>query len=333
MTLNEATELIDTEFGKMVGQANAKRRIKGLILGALMQKGFLPPTLLIAPPGFGKSRFLKVVRGLISTILKKQPLYFKSGAQCGSPVAFFEDVLLPYVNDKDTVIVVDEAHECKKGIMGVLRSLIEITIERTCETVKLGELEMLFNPLRQSVILATNEVDSIPAALMSRVERIDLVPYTDDEMEQILFAGLESFGVRFNENSLRDIARCNRGNARDIVKWVNAITCHVAVEGKTTVNKKDVAAIIRARETYPLGVTNVELQTLLILEKHGEQQLKELAAKTQCISIEQNSNEKYLLQRGLMTIEVKRRLTVEGRAYLASLRADGFIDELPKLAA
>ena len=75
-----------------------------------------------------------------------------------------------------------------------------------------------------------------------------------------------------------------------------------------------------------MGVTRHELQTLLILERDGEQQLKELASKNQCSSSEQTAHELYLLKRGFMGITVKRRLTKAGHDYLASLREEGFIE-------
>ncbi len=50
----------------------------------------------------------------------------------------------------------------------------------------------------------------------------------------------------------------------------------------------------------------------------------------QCTSNEQVDNERYLMQRNLMTINGRRVLTGEGRAYMRALYADGYLEK-PKV--
>lgn len=316
---------IHTHFHGIIGQTVAKSRLEGIIAGAAMEKGFMAPAVILAPPGLGKTKMLEAAKAATRGVLNRKVLSFASGSEMGSPTVFFEDVLVPHVHDKDVMMVVDEFHEAHKGVQNIIRSMVEISTARHVKTVSRGDMTVDVHPNRFSLLIATNKVDTIDSALMSRLERIDLALYSDEEMEKILFQGLGESGITFNDNTLRSLAECNRGSARDVVKWANAVRRHVAIAGKMTVNKQDCKEIIREREHFPRGVTKNELSTLLSLEKAGDLQLKELAARHLCSSAEQMANENYLLQKGFLTIIGKRHLPHAGREYLATLRADGFI--------
>ncbi len=323
-------KVIDGIFEPIIGQELAKTRLADILASPLVENGYMAPTLLIAPPGIGKTKILRACKAIVKSLLPdRRTLYFETGKEMGTPLGFFEQVLNPYVHGKEAVLFVDEFHEAPGPIQSIVRSMVEITTNREPKTIRKGDYEVTVNPLSHGFFLATNKIDSLDPALVSRFERIDLSMYSDVEMEGILFQGLQDENISFFDNTLRKIAQCNRGSARDVVHWINAIRRHLALRGKKSINKVDVAEIIRKRETYPCGVSMNELNTLLLLEKHGEQQMKELAAKNLCSPTEQNANEKYLLQRGYMTIDGKRYLTQAGREYLASLREDKFIDPAP----
>ena len=324
MTQKEASKLIDETFAKMVGQTIAKRKLKTKILAAL-QDGFFSSLLLVGPAGLGKSQVMELVIFLVKSILGRRVLSYARGEECGTKTAFGE-TLVSYMHDKPVFVSIDEVHECKAPVRGLIRSLIQPKANRSGTTIALGnDYELTFNPLQNSFLLATNEVDKLDAPFLTRVDRIDLSPYTDEEMAEILHRMLASANVKFNENTLADIAACNRGTARDAVKWCDAIRAHLAVAGKLTINKADVKAILLNAEIFPLGVSANELRTLLALEKNGGMQLKQLAAVNMVAVKEQNANELYLLKRVLIETCPLRRLTPEGIKYLASLRKSGFL--------
>lgn len=331
VTLEEAERLIDEEFGSIVGQTQAKRQIKSILMGAVAENGYCANCILAASVGYGKSRFLRAIHSLAKSVLGRKRIYFESGAETGSPASFFEETLIPFVHQCDSILFIDECHASPTPVKNILRDLIDPNIKRTTKVVRYRDGEVEFNPFRNAMFLASNKVDELDSALLSRLEMIQLIPYADLEMEEILWQGLAEDNIIFNEQTLKSIAECNRGSARDSVLWINAIRRHVALKGvgangQKTINKKDCADIIRSRQTLPRGVTLTELNTLVILEKYGPQQLRELAAKNQCSSSEQVIYERHLKMHNFIRVEVKRELTIQGREFLAELRVENFIN-------
>lgn len=325
--------VIDSHFASIVGQDDAKSRLKDIMAGPLVEDGFMAPTLLYAPPGYGKTHFVEACKRIAKALMpERKTVSFKSGDEMGTVNIFFEDVLIPHVEGKEMIMFVDEFHKADAGVRSLVHRMLEITSRRESKTVTKGKYEVTINPYMHGFVLATNRIDLLDPALVSRLERVNLSQYSDCEMETMLFNELKNHKIIFNDNTLRKIAECNRGNARDIIKWSNMIRRYVAIESKKSINKEDVATLLRKAQVYPLGVTQNELQTLIHLYQSGPLQLRMLANRNGCSSSEQNCNESYLFKCGLITVEVLRKLTPKGVEYLKELMADKFIDPIEKNA-
>jgi Holliday junction resolvasome RuvABC ATP-dependent DNA helicase subunit len=325
----EIRALCAKRFSKLVGMSAIKVRSTEAIVSAA-KDGFFAPTLIVGTAGLGKTRLLVILVSLLRDILDRQALFFPRGEDCGTRIKFVEECLVPRLNDHNATLAIDECHELKGNVSSLIRSMLNPTAERKATTVRAcGDYEITFEPTRQTVIFSTNKVEKLDGPLMSRFERWDLPLYTDEETEQIFTICFQSNGskIKFVGKSKRMIAECNRGTARDIVHWFNACVTNCNARGKDIVGEKEAIDLIKSRETYPLGVVQNELNTLLHLERKGELQLKELAALNIVSSQEQNANEKYLRQRGFLGTAGKRSLKPDGAAYLASLRKAKFLPE------
>lgn len=326
MNVNTATRKVQERFAPLTGQPLAKEALTEIIVGGLEEEGFIAPTFIVGATGFGKTAVLDATRASLKDLYpSRKKIYYQSAKEMESADAFFEDCLVPHMHGQDATLVIDEFHEAPAGCQSIIRQAVEVTSARASKEIKRKDWTFLYEPNRHAIFLATNRIDKVDPAIVSRFERIDLESYTDEDIEQILFRGLQEHGYHFHENSLRILAECGRGNARDVIHWQNAVRRYLAIAGKMTLNKEDVRTILRRKRTLPLGVTRNELKTLLILEGHGGQQLAALAARNLCSSDEQKSNEKYLNARGLIRIDGVRYISDDGRAYLAELRKGKFI--------
>jgi Holliday junction resolvasome RuvABC ATP-dependent DNA helicase subunit len=329
MNTESHTEIFDQIFSKVIGQTKAKNRVKELILGAVNNGGYFPSILLAAPAGTGKTKFLACIAEAVRAVMGRKGFMFESGNELGSKTGFIEDVLIPHVHDNSSVVYVDEFHEAPKPVAAIIRQLLDVTIARNVRKITHQGEDVNFDPAKNSFVVATNKIDKLDIALMSRLEQISLELYSDEELFEILSKGIRELPVplQVNENTIQIIAQCNRGTARDVVRWVLAIEARASIKGKRQINREDAREIIKMRDTFPLGLTTPELNTLLFLEKAGQEglQLQQLAARNQCESKEQKVHERYLFQRGLISTDSVRKISNDGKKYLAELREEQYI--------
>lgn len=334
----QTRELAKERFAKMVGWTAIKEQILMLLLSARIS-GFFPNLLFIAPAGLGKTRFLRIVASLVKDVLDRDGIWFDRGLDMGTRLEFTEKVLVPKVNDQHAVLASDEVHEWKAPVQALIRTMIEPTAERRIKSVRAcGDYDIIVDPKKFTFLAATNKVEKLDAPTLSRFHVIYPPLYTDNEMEAILTLAFKNSPIKFAGKAKHNLATNNRGTARDIVLWFDTTTAYAEANGKKTLTENDVAEITRLRDCFPLGVTGNELKTLLYLELDGELQLKQLAARNVVTSQEQNANERYLLQRGLIRIDGCRQLTQAGIEYLKGIReakfkTDGLINKPKKMDA
>ncbi len=319
-------QIFDENFAQVIGQPNAKARLRNVFACCSTQKGYLQNMLITAPLGTGKTLFLKQLTKTAKAILGRKIIKVETGKDLGSVTDFFTEILIGQMENTPSILIVDEAHEAKTAIFEKLRDCIQPSVSKETQEVRLGAETFTWNPMLNTVILSTNAVDKMLKSLVSRFgQRIDLQIYSDKQMLDILKIYFKNIDLSFEGESMEMMAECLRGTARDAVHWIDSLKGIMSIKDKTLVTEEDVFELITERESLPLGVTRRELQTLLFLEEFGPLQLQELAHRNQCAPNEQKSYEAYLFQKGFIQVEGKRTLTGKGVNYLKSLRAKKLI--------
>jgi len=315
---------LEKHFAKTIGQTTAIAKIVDLWSGHYFDEGHVPPHIVTAPPGLGKTHLLEIIRKIAREV-GKTPIFTSSGAELGTRLAFGE-FLVQHMSGKPATLIVDEYHESSVGVQNAFRSMIEVTSMRKPREVKFSDdLIFTFDPAIHTVVLGTNRLDLVAAPLRTRLENVELNQYSDEEIEAILVQMLTDYGLEFEYGTLRMIAEANRGNARDIILWGQSIKRRVAQFQRKTVTTEDVYAILKLREILPKGLNKSELSILLALERCGQLQKQELAARIGCCSKEVEAHEKYLWRREFVRNDGKRVLTAKGHEYLNYLRNCGFL--------
>ena len=312
-----------TLFPDLVGQDVAKRKI-GFFLDGYNASSYIPHLMFVAPKGCGKTTMAKACAKKLDsreTLGKPKPFIELNCSTIKNVAQFFNQIVVPHVNQQECTVLFDEASELPKDVtMALLTILNPNPSNRT--SFSFEDYTVDFDFTRQSFMFATTEAQSIFHALMDRTERIDLEEYTYSELGQIV--GLNLADIEFEDGLLDDIATVLRGNARAAQKMANNIQSYMAHRRKNTFVEEDWAELKFALGILPHGLSRIELQLLRILAEAKECSLTNLAAKTgltpECL---RRDFEMYLQKHSLMEITTNgRSITPKGQEYLKDLDRD-----------
>ena len=141
---------------------------------------------------------------------------------------------------------------------------------------------------------------------------IDFEPYDSDELSQIIKLCLPE--IIFADGVLDEISETIRGNARSAVKRAKEIQLYCGAKSKITFNEFDFMDLADKVGILPYGITFTEKQILEVLNNCGSCTLTGLSAKLGMSKTSvQRDHELYLLNKNLMEIDGKRKITAEGQ--------------------
>jgi Holliday junction resolvasome RuvABC ATP-dependent DNA helicase subunit len=302
----------------IIGQDRAKSRIN-FHINAFASGEPVPNLFFIAPRGTGKTSLataagleLKKVSGGAKRFLVVNCASIKGLKQ------FFNGIVMPHINDRDVTILFDEASELPLDVtMGLLTMINPNSNNRN--TYSYDDYTVDIDLKRQTFMFATTEGQSIFHALLSRCRRIDLEPYTYDQLSKIV--QLNCKDVQFDSTILANIAPVLRGEPRQATLLANDIKNYLAPLHKNTFDAQDWTNLCSQLDILPFGLTRLELQVLRVLEKSKDVSLTRLGA-TLGMTPEavRKDLELFLMRRGFLEIkQTGRNITALGLGYLKAL--------------
>jgi Holliday junction resolvasome RuvABC ATP-dependent DNA helicase subunit len=141
---------------------------------------------------------------------------------------------------------------------------------------------------------------------------IDFEPYSPLELGDIL--KLRAPDIQFTSKSLKKLQEIVRDNARSAVMRAREVELYCESKNSPVFNVSDYDSLCDQLGILSHGISATEKQILDILEKSGQCTLTVLSAKTGLSpSALRKHHEVYLLKRGLMQIDGKRKITQKGR--------------------
>ena len=231
---------------------------------------------------------------------------------------FFNQIIIPHVNQKECTILFDEASELPKDVTMALLTILNPNEENRTEFA-FEDYVVDFNFRDHSFMFATTEAHKIFHALMDRCERIDLEEYSYNQLGSIIGRQMKEYS--FEKGVLDEIATVLRGNARAAQKMAGNIKTYLAAKASKKMTLKDWESIKDELGILPLGINRIELQVLRALKEKKECSLTHLGAVTgltvQCL---RQDFELFLQKKMLMEITTNgRSLTTNGHKYLKAL--------------
>lgn len=308
-------------FPSIVGQDKAKMRL-GFYLEKHPQSHFVPNIVFIAPKGCGKTLIAKAfAKNLLSQEKENAPKDYVeiNCAQIKNVKHFFHSIISPYVLDKEVTVLFDEASELPADVQMALLSIINPNQEKS-NAFTFEDFTFNFDFLKQTFLFATTEAQDLNHALLDRLVRVDLEPYSFSHLASILASKLQ--GITFEDGVLEQIASVLRGNGRQAQLMANDILSFLDASKSKNFTIANWESLKRSLSINPFGLNDIEIQILKILAERGSCSLTHLSAVTgltrECL---QKDFEMYIQKLGLMEIRtVKgRTLSLKGQAYVRSL--------------
>jgi Holliday junction resolvasome RuvABC ATP-dependent DNA helicase subunit len=297
-------------FPELVGQENVKKKLS-FYLNAFEKTGVCPFLNLIGAKGLGKTEFAKAFAknlhnedGDRRTFLELNCSTIKNNEQ------FFEQIFLPVIADNEITVLFDECHALPVDLTMAFLTIFNSEKDNR-KTFEFNAMSFEFNFKRQTFIFATTESDKIFPPLKDRLTTVDFEPYTQDELAQIV--QLCTPNILYINNSLQRVASTVRNNARSAVKRAKEITLYCGAKEKNILGLSDFEDLCDQVGILPHGLTYTEKQILEILNNCGSATLTGLAAKIGLSKTAlQRDHELYLLNKNLMEIDGKRKITSHG---------------------
>ena len=297
-------------FPDLVGQENVKKKL-GFYLEAFEKTGLCPFLNLIGAKGLGKTEFAKAFAknlynedGDRRTFLELNCSTIKNNEQ------FFEQIFLPIISDNEITVLFDECHALPQDLTMAFLTIFN-SEKNSRKIFEFNEMSFEFNFKQQTFIFATTESDKIFPPLKDRLTTVDFEPYTQDELAKIV--KLCTPEILYINNSLQKVASTVRNNARSAVKRAKEISLYCGAKGSNTFGLHHFSDLCDQVGILPHGLTYTEKQILDVLNTCGSATLTGLAAKIGLSKTAlQRDHELYLLNKNLIEIDGKRKITTHG---------------------
>lgn len=327
-------KMTNTYFPNIIGQSEVLNKLSFYIDGFNKTRVF-PSILLTGSRGFGKTEIAKCVgRNLYrSDDETHKRLVIISGSEFKGNKAletFVSSVVDAFVvGDQETTLFFDEIHLANDAIKEWLLHVVNPE-KGNVSYQRYRDSEYTFDFRKFTFLAATTNPEKLSAPFLSRFDRVDLRPYKNSELIQILKK--LSPNVEFKEEVENEIASTMRGNPRHVVQFVTQkLNNYLAQKNSNEFNIEDWSKLVKVLSIRPLGLLTNEIETLKFLNmRKGGASLTEIAAYIQLDrNTVQRNIETFLLHKGLILIDGKRFITSQGVDILNKVATFG--DVKPKL--
>jgi Holliday junction resolvasome RuvABC ATP-dependent DNA helicase subunit len=301
-------------FSELIGQNAVKKRLS-FYHEAYQKTGVIPSMLFSGQKGIGKSQFAKSFsEGLKRNSSKKDFLPINCSS-IKSLDFFIEEIYAKQIRGRNISLLLDEAHCLPDDLTYALLSILDTdNFKNRIRIFSYKGDRLVFDFSRLNIIFATTESNKVFIPLKDRLTLIDFESYSEIELSQIVLKNISK--VKFSGSALEKIAQTIRNNARNAVMRSNEIQLYCNSKNIKTFNEKSFEDFLDKLGILPYGLTNSELQILQLLAVK-ERSLQSISASTgMSRGALQYDHEMFLLQRGLIEIDGKRKITLKGREIL-----------------
>lgn len=309
------------KFEDIVGNDDAKEKLKLLFSpGVGDSHAQITNVALLGPSGNGKTTLIEAAAIYINRKFHK----FNSAA-IKSPFAIREAVVDP--PKEGLVVLFDEAHRLMPKVQDSLLNALESGKDgkRVLTTSVKDTVLNDYLPNNISFAFATTHGSFLRHALLTRLQKIEVIDYTLGEREEIAFRYLNRhYAITRDDiesDALRDIAYRSRCG-RDVVNHCDTINLVMKSKNEKRVTKSIVADSFKIVGVDEFGLTRTDRKLLSFLAKVNTfVGLRTLEAAMDMPKGDIEGNiEPYLLRQGYMLRQTSGRIITEKGKMAVNLR-------------
>lgn len=304
-------------FPDLIGQQAVKKKLS-FYLDAFHKTSQSPFLLMAGAKGLGKTEFAKAfAQNLRNKDGDKRAFLELNCSTIKNNEQFFEQIFMPIIADNEVTILFDECHALPKDLTMAFLTIFNAEANSRKNFEWNGQ-NFEFNFKQQTFIFATTETDKIFPPLKDRLTTIDFEAYNKEELSEIV--KLCAPEVKIDNDCLVEVASTIRGNARSAVKRAKEIVLYCGAEEDYSFSLEDFRDLSDKVGILPHGLTHTEKQILQFLKKVGEATLTGISARIGLSKTAlQRDHELYLLNKNLIEIDGKRKITRFGRQLCEAL--------------
>lgn len=305
-------------FPQVIGQQRAKSLLGNLIRESEVE-GYVPPIIITAPKGSGKTLIANIFSQHVSIASKQERSFVEINCSTLKNLAqFWEQIVVKYIEGKNVTIFFDEASEIPRDVSFALLTILEPK-DNYCSEYTYGETTVNFDLRKITWIFATSEPQELFHALFDRLRNIDLEDYSQNDLGEIIKRFLELNGVTCELDAVLEAGSTCRGNARSARRMGMTILSKMK-SLKTSLFDIHVWRMVqKSNGINPLGLEPREILLLKHLKTYGNCSLTRLASMLGLTPDSvRRSVEVYLLKLNFIQIAIPagRIITKSGLEYL-----------------
>jgi Holliday junction DNA helicase RuvB len=290
-------------LNQIVGQTDAKTVIQVLLNASMIKNEAMPHILCSGPAGNGKTTVAKC-----TAAAKGTKLYEINAANINTINQISE--IIGGMKDQD-ILFIDEIHNLKPKVCEWLYTVMEDF--KYYE--KVGSSIIVRQTARITIFGASTCIGKLPTPLKARFKfTAEFVPYTEDELCDIVQLVCQSYNFKLNSKLAHVIAKTCRLTPRLVVSRTEWIRDYMISKNLRKISCEEVISIIKLQGVDEDGLTRLDHSYLSVVRDNHPISVGQIAHK---LNIDKdtviNDVEPYLIKSGLIEITTKGRIL--GRNY------------------